>query len=470
MKRTMNIMKNKLFGDKAFYKMVLAVAIPIMIQNGITNFVGLLDNIMVGRIGTEQMSGVAIVNQLLFVYNLAIFGAISGAGIFCAQFFGCKDQKGVRNTFRFKLYICTAITIIGILIFLLGGERLILLYLHGEENKAALDMALYYGKQYLAVMLFGLLPFGVEQIYASTLRECGETVVPMKAGIAAVFVNMCLNYVLIFGKFGFPELGVVGAAVATVISRYVQAAIVVVWTHTHKAQMPFIVGAYRSMKIPGHLVSKILLKGTPLMINEILWSAGMATLMQCYSVRGLDAVAALNISTTITNLFNVVFIALGSAISIIVGQLLGAGKMEEAKDTDRKLIVFSVLSCVVIGLFLILVAPLFPMLYNTTETVRDLATRFLRVAAACMPMAAFMHATYFTLRSGGKTMVTFLFDSVFMWVVSIPLAFTLSRYTEMHVLPLYLCCQLVDIIKCIIGFVLVKKGVWLQTIVSREEL
>ena len=461
--------RKKLFGDKAFYKMVLSVAVPIMIQNGITNFVGLLDNIMVGRIGTEQMSGIAIVNQLLLVFNLAVFGAISGAGLFGAQFYGCGDQKGGRHTFRFKVYICAAITLIGILILSFFGENLILMYLHGDGNEQALEAALYYGQQYLWVMLIGLLPFAVEQIYTSTLRECGETMVPMKAGIIAVLVNLVLNYFLIFGNFGFPKLGVVGAAIATVISRYVQAAIVIIWTHTHVERMPFIVGAYREFTIPSHLVGKIVVKGTPLMINEILWSAGMASLMQCYSVRGLDAVAALNISTTITNLFNVVFIALGSAISIIVGQLLGAGKMEEAKDTDTKLIAFSVFSCVGIGFVLICLAPLFPMLYNTTDNVKELATWFLRIAAGCMPIAAFMHASYFTLRSGGKTIVTFLFDSVFLWCVSMPLAYVLSRHTTMPIVPLYLACQLVDILKCILGFILVKKGVWLQNIVATDE-
>ena len=461
--------KKKLFGDKAFYKMVLSIAVPIMIQNGITNFVGLLDNIMVGRIGTEQMSGIAIVNQLLLVFNLAVFGAISGAGIFGAQFYGCGDQKGVRHTFRFKIYICAAITLIGILILSFFGENLILMYLHGEGNEQALEAALHYGQQYLWVMLIGLLPFAVEQIYTSTLRECGETMVPMKAGIIAVLVNLVLNYFLIFGNFGFPKLGVVGAAIATVISRYVQAAIVIIWTHTHVQRMPFIVGAYKEFTIPSHLVGKIVVKGTPLMINEILWSAGMASLMQCYSVRGLDAVAALNISTTISNLFNVVFIALGSAISIIVGQLLGAGKMEEAKDTDTKLIAFSVFSCVVIGFILICLAPLFPMLYNTTDNVKELATWFLRIAAGCMPIAAFMHASYFTLRSGGKTIVTFLFDSVFLWCVSMPLAYVLSRHTTMPIVPLYLACQLIDILKCILGFILVKKGVWLQNIVATDE-
>ncbi|MBQ7840504.1 MAG: MATE family efflux transporter [Lachnospiraceae bacterium] len=449
--------------------MVLSVAVPIMIQNGITNFVGLLDNIMVGRIGTEQMSGIAIVNQLMMVFNISIFGAISGAGIFGAQFFGCDDHKGVRDTFRFKLYACLLIVILGLLIFIFAGEPLILLYLHGEGMDEQLNAALGYGKEYLAVMLVGLFPFALEQVYTSTLRECGETMVPMKAGIAAVVVNLVFNYLLIFGKFGFPELGVAGAAIATVISRFVQTAIVIIWTHKHADRMKFITGAYASPVIPLGLVGNILKKGTPLIVNEILWAAGMAYMMQCYSVRGLSAIAALNISSTISNLFNTVFIAMGSAIAIIVGQLLGAGKMDEAKDTDTKLIAFSVACCVVIGGILALTAPLFPMMYNTSEEVKGLATAFIRIVACCMPMAAFMHASYFTLRSGGKTIVTFLFDSVFLWCASIPLAYVLSRYTTLHVIPLYLACQLIDIIKCVIGFILVKKGVWIQNIVQEKQ-
>lgn len=461
-------MKKKLIGNREFYKMVLAVAVPIMIQNGITNFVGLLDNIMVGRIGTEQMSGIAIVNQLMMVFNISIFGAISGAGIFGAQFFGCDDHKGVRDTFRFKLYTCLLIVIVGLLIFIFAGEPLILLYLHGEGMEEQLNAALVYGKEYLAVMLVGLFPFALEQVYTSTLRECRETMVPMKAGIAAVLVNLVFNYLLIFGKFGFPELGVAGAAIATVVSRFVQAAIVIIWTHKHADRMKFITGAYASPVIPLGLVGNILKKGTPLIVNEILWAAGMAYLMQCYSVRGLSAIAALNISSTISNLFNTVFIAMGSAIAIIVGQLLGAGKMDEAKDTDTKLIAFSVACCVGIGGILALTAPLFPMMYNTSEEVKGLATAFIRIVACCMPMAAFIHASYFTLRSGGKTIVTFLFDSVFLWCASIPLAYVLSRYTTLHVIPLYLACQLIDIIKCVIGFILVKKGVWIQNIVQEK--
>lgn len=457
----------KFIGDKAFYKMVLAVAVPIMIQNGITNFVGLLDNIMVGQVGTEQMSGVAIVNQLLMVYYLCIFGGLAGAGIFTAQYFGQKDDEGIRHTFRYKFWMALILTTGAALLLLTAGNNLIQMYLNGSNDGGDLGAALYYGKNYLQVMLFGLPAFMMVQIYVSTLRECGETVVPMKAGIAAVAVNLCLNYLLIYGKMGLPVLGVVGAAVATVISRYVEAAIVIIWTHSHKEKNPYITGIYRTLKVPGSLVGKFFIKGAPLLINETLWSSGMAMLTQCYSVRGLSVIAGLNIANTINNMFNVVFVALGDAVAIIIGQLLGAGKMEEARDTDNKIIAFSVTCCIGVAILMVFIAPLFPQLYKTTDEVKAVAVQFILAQAVFMPQAAFMHATYFTLRSGGKTIVTFLFDSVFVWCVSVPVAYSLSRMTALPVIAIFAMVQIADWIKCVIGFVLVKKGVWLQNIVAK---
>ena len=162
----------------------------------------------------------------------------------------------------------------------------------------------------------------------------------MKAGVTAVLVNLVFNYLLIYGKFGFPELGVQGAAIATVLSRYVEAAIIIIWSHTHTEKMPFAKGLYSTLKVPANLTKKILIKGTPLLLNETLWAAGMAILTQCYSIRGLNVVAAQNIANTINNVFNVVFIALGDSVAIVVGQLLGAGNMKKARDTDNKMIAF----------------------------------------------------------------------------------------------------------------------------------
>jgi len=456
----------KFIGDREFYKKMLLVTIPIMVQQAITNFVSLLDNIMVGQIGTAQMSGVAIANQLMFVFNICVFGAVSGAGIFGAQFYGKGDEEGLRNTFRFKVLICGVISVLAILLFLFQGGNIITLYLKGEGDATDVLEVLRSGKEYLWVMLLGIIPFAWTQCYASTLKETGETVLPMKAGVTAVLVNLVFNYILIFGKLGAPALGACGAAIATVLSRYVELIIVMVWTHAHAGKNSFIRQAYRSMRIPGQLTKAIFITGTPLLLNEAIWAAGQAVLTQCYSLRGISVVAALNISSTISNVFNVVFFSLGNAVAIVVGQLLGAGKMEEAKDTDRKLIFFSVASCFVIGSVMMVTAPLFPAIYNTEQLVKDYAASFLRIAAICMPLNAFTHASYFTLRSGGKTIITFLFDSVFVWLVNIPLAYSLCHFTGLPIVPLLFICSMTEALKCIIGFILVKKGVWLNNIVG----
>lgn len=458
----------KFIGDKAFYKRVLLVAVPIMVQNGITNFVSLLDNIMVGQVGTEQMSGVAIVNQLLMIYYLCIFGGVAGAGIFTAQYYGEGNDEGIRRTFRFKLWMAAALSALAAAVLILFGRSFIQLYLNGSSDGGDTAAALRYGTGYLRIMLLSFPPFMFLQVYAGTLRECGETVVPMKAGIAAVFVNLLLNYILIYGKFGAPVLGVNGAAIATVIARYTEAAIVILWAHRHKLQNTYITGLYRTMRVPAAQAKQYLMKGLPLLMNETLWSAGMATLMQCYSVRGMSVVAGMNISNTINNVFNVVFIAFGDAVAIIVGQLLGAGKMREARDTDNKLISFSVMSCIVISILMLCIAPMFPQMYNTTELSKELASQFIIVQAIFMPMNAFLHATYFTLRSGGKTLITFLFDSAFMWCVSIPVAFVVSRFTKIDAVYIFTVVQSVDLIKCVIGFILVKKGVWLNNITKQR--
>ena len=459
----------KFIGDKAFYKSVLSVAVPIMVQNGITNFVGLLDNIMVGQTGTEQMSGVAIVNQLMFIYYLCIFGGLAGAGIFTAQFYGTKDYEGVRSTFRFKLWMGLVLTVASIEIFYHFGNQLILKYLEGSNDGGDMALALSSGRSYMLIMLIGLIPFMVLQVYAGILRECGETVIPMKAGIIAVFVNLVFNYLLIYGHFGLPKLGVLGAAIATVISRFVEVTIVIVWTKIHRERCEYLTGVYKTLFVPRSQSLKYFITGVPLLLNETLWSMGMAMLSQSYSLRGLNVVAGQNIANTINNVFNVVFIALGDAIAIIVGQLLGAGKMKEARDTDNKIIAFAVFCGTLTGMLAAIAAPFFPLIYNTTAEARKIATGIILIDALFTPMFAFLHTTYFTLRSGGKTIITFIFDSVFMWVITVPVAYYLSRYTLVSAFWIITIVHMVDWIKCIIGFVLVKKGAWMNNIVSDSQ-
>lgn len=458
---------SKLIGSWSFYKRTLMIAVPIMIQNLITNFVALIDNIMVGQVGTEQMTGVAIINQILFVFNLAVFGAVSGSGIFSAQFFGKGDREGVKHTMRFKLITVFFICLVGIMVFIFASTPLINMYLKGEDAGLNVQLAFDSAKSYLAIMLIGLVPFALENVYSGTLREGGIATVPMYAGIVAVVANTCLNALLIFGIGPFPVMGVKGAAIATVISRFIQSGIVIAWTHVNRNELVYPKSLYRSLFVPKELVKRITVKGLiPLTANECLWGLGIAILGACYSVRGVDVVAGQNISSTVVNLFNVLFIAFGSGVSVVIGQLLGSNKLDEAKDAAPKLITFSTLLCVGVGAVMAIFAPLFPLAYNTTDEVRALATAFIIISAIWMPAHGMLHATYFTLRSGGKTVITFLFDSGFSWAVSVPLAFMLANFTDWGIITVYFIVQGAELIKCVIGAVLIKKGVWLSNIVK----
>ena len=311
-----------------------------------------------------------------------------------------------------------------------------------------------------------MLPFALQQVYASTLRETGETVLPMKAGIIAVFVNLVFNYILIFGKLGAPALGVTGAAIATLIARLTELGIIYGYTRRNRARFAFLEGAWRSLRLPGRLLKQIAVTGAPLLLNELLWSAGMTALNQSYSLRGLEVVSAMNISSTASNLFFCAFFSMGSTVAIMIGQLLGAGELERAVDEDRKLIAFAVALCTAVGVLMFFVAPLLPSLYNTSDTVKELAVRLLWISAAMMPVNGFTNACYFTLRCGGKTIITFLFDSAFVWVVCMPVAVVLSRLTALPILPMVVIVNALDLIKCVVGFVLVRSKKWVNNLVA----
>lgn len=448
------------------YRRAMALAVPMMIQNGITNMVGLIDSVMVGSLGTEAMTAVSIVGQLIFVFNLGIFGGISGPGIYGAQFYGQGNIEGFRSAVRMKRFICIAFLIVGILAFIFGDELLIGLYLKGESGSIDAELTMSLAKDYLHVMLWGFPAFAITQIYASSLRESGDSIKPMAAGVASVVVDIVFNYFLIFGKFGFPELGVKGAAIATVLARIVEMLVVVVWSNLRRKRHEFLQGLYKTFLVPKEISGKMLKKGVPIFMNEFLWAGGVAVLTQTYSSRGLEIVAGLNISNTLCNLLNVVFVALGNAVGILIGQTLGAGEYDRAKKDSFSLMKFTGGICLILTAVLVAISHFFPMVYDTTDEVRSLGTSFIIITALFFPVQGYLNAMYFTLRSGGKTLVTFLFDSVFSWVFSVPLAYLLCNFTAMPILAVYAVIQAADIIKVIIGYIMIKKGIWISNIVS----
>ena len=458
---------SKFIGDSAFYKRVLIIAIPLIIQQLITSFVNMLDNIMVGQTGTLAMSGVSVANQIITVFNLAVFGSVSAASIFGAQFAGKEDNDGVRNCLRFKIVVEMIFAGLFIFVFLAFGKNLISLFMNVEQDSAQdISSTMTYALNYMQIMTIGFTPFALSQSISSSMREAGETRLPMIASVTAVIVNFIGNSILIFGLFGFPALGPTGAAVATVISRFAELLVILLFALTNRVRFSFYQHVLSNFHIPVDLIKSICIKGFPLVLNEVLWSIGMAMITQCYSTRGIEALAAYNISSTITNLFFVTNIAMGDSISILVGQKLGAGQIEEAVDTDRKLIVFTLFLAIVLGTILLILAPLFPDLYQTSASVRSTATLMLRFGGACMWISSLYNASYFTLRCGGKTIITFLFDSFGTLMVSYPVAFLLAHFTQLPVQYMYLIISIVDLYKVILGLILVHKRIWVNNLVG----
>lgn len=453
----------KFIGDKAFYKKALTVALPIILQNLVTSFVSLLDNIMVGQCGTAAMSGVAVAGQLMFNYMILVFGMVSGPGIFCAQFYGAKDAESFRASFRYKLYSALLVAGLGLAVLSVWGTELSQLFLTGEE--AAKAEVMRNVQDYLGVMLWMIIPFALSNVYSSTLRETGQTFIPMLASCTAVLVNLVLNWVLIFGKLGAPALGVKGAAIATVAARVVELGIVMVWSYRHKEEVLFTKDTFQnSFGLRGRLAWDITRRSIPLFLNEFFWSTGTSVVMQVYSTRGLEVMAALNIAYVILDMFQMAAFATGNTIGILVGQELGAGELEKAVDTDRKLIAFGLAVSVVMAGLMCLVAPLFPRLYNTTDEVKSLAAHMMMVMAAVLPFSTLAHAGYFTLRSGGKTLITFIFDSCFMWVVNVPVAWCAAHLTAWPVLAVFAVASSMDVIKAAIGIYLVGKKTWVNNL------
>ena len=459
-------LKEALIGDAAFYRRVSMVVLPMIIQNTLSNIVGLLDNIMVGQVGTLSMSAVAIVNQILFIFYLCIWGSLAGAGIFSTQFFGKGDMEGVRAAIRFKFLTAVTILLVAGTILITFGGTLINLYIAADTPAADAAQTLELASGYLRIMIVGLIPFSLTQVYASAMRESGKTTLPMIASMVAMGVNFVFNALLIFGLFGLPKMGVYGAAVATVISRFVELAIVVYGAHKKNSRYTFFRGLYSKFVIPGNLAVQMLIRSLPLLMNEFLWSLSQATLLQAYSIRGIAVIAAMNISGTISQIFNEVFLSLGNSTGIIVGQELGADRLVSARRTAWRMAALSVASTFVMGSLLALAAPFIPQVYNTEPEIRRLATRYIWIVALCMPINAYANVSYFTMRSGGKTTVTFLFDSCFAWLVPVPCAYILSRYTALPALSVFTVVSLLETIKCLIGFILVRSGVWVRNIVK----
>lgn len=449
-----------LIGDKSFYKKLIAVALPIVVQQLITSSVQLVDNIMVGSLGEQAIDSVAVVNQLYFIIILMCFGALGGAGVFTAQYFGSKNYDKLKQTFRFKIITAFLLVSFAFVILTSFGEFFIGLFTENSEIISG-------GLSYLSIVRFSMFPWALSIAISFTFREVGITKPLLRISLMTIVTNTFLNFLLIFGNFGFPEMGIEGAAIATLISRCLEAGLFVVLL-VKKGQM-FNTKLRDLFKIDSAVLKAIIIMALPLMLNEILWSTGTTVFIEAYSTRGDNAYAAANITSAISQLVFVIFGGMATGIAVMVGTTLGENKLEQAKDNSKKLIFASVVTAFCMGVLLFILSYFIVDIYDVMDETKAYAIFNIRVNALIIPVLAFNIAMYFTLRAGGDTKSTFLMDSGYMWVVQVPTAFLLSRFTDLPVTMLFLIIQCLEIPKMGFAYLRYKKGHWIRNLAVANE-
>ncbi|MDI6452737.1 MATE family efflux transporter [Peloplasma aerotolerans] len=444
-----------LVGDRAFYKTLISVAAPLVLQQLITTSVQLVDNVMVGRLGEQAIGSVAVVNQLYFIVILVTFGALGGAGIFTAQYYGSKDYDRLKETFRFKVIVGFLIATLSFILFTLFGRTFMSLF---TDNPVTIQG----GLNYLNIIKWSAFPWILSVAISNTFREIGITKPLLKISIFTILANTALNFILIFGLFGFPALGIIGAAIATLIARVLEFVLTLILLNT-KGSI-FNTKLLKMFVINKKLLSSIVIMAIPLTINELLWSSGQTAYLHAYSTRGDSALAAMNITGAISQLVFVMFGGIATAVAVMVGNTLGKNELEQAKDNAKKLIAFSVGVAIIAGMILFILSFFILGIYDVVDTTKQIAAFNIRVNALFIPFYSFNVALYFTLRAGGDTKSTMLIDSGYMWVVPVPIAMVLAYFTQLPVTLMFLIVQSMEIPKMLFGLSRYQKGYWIKNL------
>lgn len=452
--------KKSLFGGPAFVRSLLAIAVPMMLQQLITSFVNLLDNLMVGQLGTYAISGVATVNRFFLIGSFAIIGVSTASSIFIAQFYGSRNQEAMQQSYRYAI-IASLLSFLPFLVAAFAIPRTIIRFFNNDPE--LVDAAMDY--IYVAALTF--IPQAISMATTSAMRAVGETKLPLKVSVIAVITNGVANYILIFGHFGVPALGILGAALGTLIARLVELALLLI--ALYRTHFPFNTKVREIFSIPKRLVSSITKKSLPLMLNEIGYAAGLALLYKFYGTRGAEVQTAISISGTTADLFFVLFGGMAAATAVFVSQPLGRNEIEEAETNAFRILRFSVFMAILFGVIMFILSWVTPNFYVVDESIKNMAAFFIRVQASFLWVYMINTESYFILRAGGDMKRTLILDSGFMMLINIPTVGLIAYLTSWPAIWIYLAGQFTDILKIFFSTSLVRRRSWLKNLAGEYE-
>ena len=445
-----------LLADKELMKKCITISFPIMLQSLIMSAVNIVDNLMVGQLGDVAISGVASANKYYDVLSFICFSTIAACIIFLSQYNGANNQQKMKETYRFTFIITGFIVVVAFIVISLFPSQLIKFIINDEQIIDA-------GTRYFRYAIYSYIPMIISYPVSSSMRAVGDSKRPMIISIISILINAVLDYGLILGNFGLPRLEIEGAAIATIVARFIEAIIYIIVVK--KGNYEFDTRIVDIFKFPTTLAKEILVKAWPLVLNEIFWNAGMVTLMKCYSTRGPIINAAYSVAATVSDLFFALFSGMATASTVLIGTPLGANKLAEAKDNGYKLICFSIFMSIFFGIGLFLSSFVISSIYTElSPEVLSTAKVFLRWMGVLYWIYMFNTQCYFTLRAGGDTKSTMVLDCIYMWVVNISLVASLTYFTDLDIFTIYVVGQLTDIGKGILAFMIVKKERWVTNL------
>ena len=451
----------RLFGPGAFYKSTLAIAVPIMLQQLIQSLVSLVDNFMVAGLGDVSMSGVNVAGQILFVFMVFLNTVCMTGGIFMTQFFGAGDGEGMGQAFRFKLVMGLAAFVPYFLVTIVFPRAVMSLMLIGNTQA---DLILNEAVKYMHIMFLMGIPYTISVCIATSLRDMGQVKIPLYVTMAAMLTNAVLNWVLIYGHFGLPRMGVRGAAYATVIARAFEFILfIVVYSRLKPAFMIKLADFFR---INGKLFRETLKKGALILFCEMVWVFSETITTAVYNGRGgADVVSGMAAGFSIANLLFVAFGGIYSATGVILGKSLGAGKLEKARTEKTWLLS----GAAVFGLFVMLfgfgTTLIVPVVYgrlsaSAVKICRDMVT----LIAILMPFWLYMNTQQAIARAGGDTAMGFYVDGLLTLFVMIPMVLLLGKYTLIGPVMMYACVKVIDLMKVVIFHFWLKRERWLKNL------
>jgi putative MATE family efflux protein len=446
----------RLFSDKGFYKSLFAIAIPIMLQNLINSFVNVLDTVMIGRLGTVEIAAVGLGNNVFFFYMILLFGLSSGGAVFIAQFWGKRDIGGIRKTVGL---CCAASFVIGggfTLAAALAPDRIMGIYSADKEVIAA-------GARYLRWLAPSFLPFALAQVLVLSLRSIEQVKPPMTTTLIALSMNGVLNWLLIFGIGPFPAMDVAGAALATTVSRVTEALLLLGICRWKRFP---IIGPLREMRAFNRaFISRFARIVAPILANEFAWSLGVAMQNIIFARTHTDAIAAFNITGTVSQLTWVLFIGLGNGVGVLIGKKIGEGDHAGARDYALKIIFFAPLVSLGAAAALIPISYLTPLIFKVNETVLRTVARMLLILAAMYPFRAFnMSMVIGICRAGGDTVFCAVYDVAFMWLIALPAAALAGLAFHAPFWLIYLLLLSEEFFKMAAGIWRFRSGKWLHDV------